>query len=123
MKFEYSVVLVLGFGIISVILWYFLNQIPIDLAKEYSLLFFFILLIGFITYLLHGKGILISPEQNYLNKFPRSIRNGIIYQRIKFRRNNLISQKIKQRSKSKKKSLKSKMLPYIYRRKRYRNHN
>ncbi len=119
MKFEYSVVLVLGFGIIGVILWYFLNQIPVELAKEYSLLFFLILTIGFITYLLHGKGILISPEQSYSNKFPKSFRNGIKYHRVKFKSSNSIPQK----SKSKKKSPKSKVLPYNYRRKSYRNKN
>lgn len=121
MKFEYSVVLVLGFGLVSIILWYFLNQIPIDLAKEYSILFFFILTIGYITYLLHGKGILISPEFKHSSTFPRSIRNGIIYHRAKFRSNNLAAQKVNQKPKDKKNSLKIKVLPYSYRRKRYRN--
>ncbi len=120
MKFEYSVVLVLGFSLISVILWYFLNQIPIDLAKEYSVLFFFILLTGFITYLLHGKGILISPEQSCSSNFPVSIRNGIIYQRVKFRPNNLVPQKINKNLIHKKES---KVLPFNYSRKSYRRQN
>ncbi len=119
MKSEYSIILVLGFGIISAILWYFLNQIPIDTAKEYSLFFFLILTIGLITYLLHGKGILISPEQNYSMQFSRSVRNGIIYHRMKFRSENLISQKIR----GKNKSQKAKVLPYNYSRKRYRDLN
>ena len=93
MKFEYSVVLVIGFGLTSVLLWYFLNQIPVSLAIEYSILFFLLLTIGFITYLLHGKGILISPEQKISKKVPKSIRNGIVYKRFKFRPKNLASQK------------------------------
>ena len=94
MKFEYSVILVLSFGLAGVLLWYVLSIIPIDFAKEYSLLLFFVLTIGYLTVLMHGKGILYSPQNNVGYTQSNSYRNGLNYQRTKFRSKNIPLKKI-----------------------------
>jgi len=121
MKPEYSVVLILSFGLVSVLLWYFLNIIPIEFAKEYSILFFLILTVGFITYLIHGKGILTSPRRRIPEFISIGYRNGLTYQRKKFRLDKA-SEKKSQVKKDKENNpfLYKKRRSTIYTRKKYR---
>ena len=122
MKLEYSVVLIICFGLASVLLWYFLNIIPIELAKEYSILFFLVLTIGFITYLIHGKGILTSPKKRIPEFVSIGYRNGIAYQRKKFRMDKTLERKSKVKNqKEKNPLLYKKKRSSTYNRKKYRH--
>ena len=121
MKLEYSVILVLSFGLVGVLLWYVLSIIPIDFAKEYSLLVFFVLTIGYLTFLIHGKGILYSPKNVFDPQQSKDFRNGLIYQRTKFRLKNIPLNKLQLKDNKQKVTINKKIHSFDYSRKKFRN--
>ena len=70
-KFEYFLVLLIGFTVLGVIIWFVLNSINIEIASEIAILITIILYSGLIASALHGKGILPSPR-----KIPFRVKNG-----------------------------------------------
>jgi hypothetical protein len=64
-KSEYYLLYFFGFSLFSVILWYVLQSFQLQYSVEISVFVFILLAISLITYALHGKGILPSPERFY----------------------------------------------------------
>lgn len=109
MKFEFSLVYLIGFSVSGVILWYILDTFNIKNAVEYSVFLVILLITGLIVGLLHGKGILDSPIKS-INTSGSAItyRNGLVYTRKIF-------SPIKNFEKNS-----NKILSFKYKRQRYR---
>ncbi|MHA1432532.1 MAG: hypothetical protein ACTSO7_01670 [Candidatus Heimdallarchaeota archaeon] len=75
--------LAIGFAVIGFVLWFVLNSVNIELAKEIAILVTIILYSGLIAGALHDKGILPSP-----NKIQFRVKNGLVkYKRKHFLKN------------------------------------
>ncbi|HUU79706.1 MAG TPA: hypothetical protein VMX55_15305 [candidate division Zixibacteria bacterium] len=109
MKFEFSLVYLIGFSVSGVILWYILDTLNIKNAVEYSVFLVILLITGLIVGLFHGKGILDSPIKSInISGSAITYRNGLVYTRKIF-------SPIKNFEKSS-----NKILSFKYKRQRYR---
>ncbi|MHA1243409.1 MAG: hypothetical protein ACTSPK_01065 [Candidatus Heimdallarchaeota archaeon] len=79
LKSEHFIILTLIFPVIGVIIWFILDTVNVEIAKEVAILVTIILYSGLIASALHGKGILPSPSKvrfrvkNGLPKYRRKI--------------------------------------------------
>ncbi|MFW9922228.1 MAG: hypothetical protein ACFFDW_02955 [Candidatus Thorarchaeota archaeon] len=86
MKFEITIISIVGFSIIDVLIWFILDFFNVELAKEIAIFIAIIFITLVIIYFIHGKGIL-EFDISLIKNNPRNAREGLKYSRINYRNN------------------------------------
>ncbi|MBN1328545.1 MAG: hypothetical protein JXA54_03635 [Candidatus Heimdallarchaeota archaeon] len=80
-KMEFSLIYILTCSIIGVIVWYVLDRVNYTNSIEISILISISLIIGFITYAAHEKGLLLDPISKSIDCFSNRYKEFTYYRK------------------------------------------